>query len=51
VKYIPTKIDVILLTNLNFPVRFLVNKIANSVTAIVSAQITGMAIKIIRFHG
>lgn len=47
----PSKIDVILLSNLNLPFRFLVNKMANSVTAIVSAQITGIAIKIIRFQG
>jgi hypothetical protein len=33
------------------PVKFLLNKIPNSVMAIVSANITGIAINRIKFHG
>ncbi|MNP76026.1 hypothetical protein D3C76_1731870 [compost metagenome] len=50
-KYNPARMLQILLKVRKEPFRFLVNKIINSVTVIVSAKITGIAINKIKFQG
>ncbi|MNI93175.1 hypothetical protein D3C73_1510840 [compost metagenome] len=51
VKYRPARMLQIRLKARSGPVRFLLNRMMNSVTVIVSAKITGIAINKIRFHG